>query len=71
MVEDIQKKTEELLLLYFDNEGGDVENVMLNEVEQSVLITFKDHKSNAVTVHVKYYYISIRVVLKKLEIALC
>nr|XP_033473820.1 poly(ADP-ribose) polymerase family member 14-related sequence 1 [Epinephelus lanceolatus] len=45
VVEDIQNFSEDLLRLYFENAGGDVENVVLDEVEQSVIITFKDHKA--------------------------
>ncbi|XP_069389111.1 protein mono-ADP-ribosyltransferase PARP14-like [Paralichthys olivaceus] len=45
VVEDIQNLNEDLLYLYFENAGGDVENVLLNEVEQFALITFKDNKA--------------------------
>lgn len=42
VVEDIQNINEEILCLYLEHEGGDVENVELNEAEQSAVITFKD-----------------------------
>ncbi|XP_035532032.1 poly(ADP-ribose) polymerase family member 14-related sequence 1 isoform X1 [Morone saxatilis] len=45
VVEDLENFSEDLIRLYFDNAGGDVENVVLNEVEQSAIITFKDHKA--------------------------
>lgn len=48
LVEDIGDFSEELLRLFFENAGGDVENVDLNELEQSGIITFKDHKGRAV-----------------------
>ncbi|XP_074514233.1 poly(ADP-ribose) polymerase family member 14-related sequence 1 [Sebastes fasciatus] len=44
-VEDLRNFSEDLLRLYFENAGGDVENVVLNEAEQSVIITFKDDKA--------------------------
>ncbi|XP_059199634.1 poly(ADP-ribose) polymerase family member 14-related sequence 1 isoform X3 [Centropristis striata] len=45
IVDDIQNFGEDLLRLYFETAGGDVENLELNEEEQSVIITFKDHKA--------------------------
>lgn len=45
VVEDLQNFSEDVLHLYFDSAGGDVENVVLNEAEQSAIITFKDHKA--------------------------
>uniref|UniRef100_A0A3Q3M6T9 Poly [ADP-ribose] polymerase n=1 Tax=Mastacembelus armatus TaxID=205130 RepID=A0A3Q3M6T9_9TELE len=54
VVEDIQSVSEDLLHLYFENEGGEVEDVALNQVEQSAIITFKDHKGSSVT---KLYHI--------------
>lgn len=42
VVENIRKYSEDVLGLYFDNVGGDVENITLNEEEQSAVITFKD-----------------------------
>lgn len=44
VVEDLPNVSEDLLQLYFEGEGLEVENVVLNEVEQSVIITFEDHK---------------------------
>ncbi|XP_025999849.1 poly(ADP-ribose) polymerase family member 14-related sequence 1 isoform X3 [Astatotilapia calliptera] len=45
LVDDILHFSEEVLQLYFENEGGDVEEVFLNEAEQSAVITFKDHRA--------------------------
>ncbi|XP_041806597.1 poly(ADP-ribose) polymerase family member 14-related sequence 1 isoform X2 [Chelmon rostratus] len=45
LVEDLRNVSEDLLRLYFENAGGDVENVVLDEVEQSAIITFNDHKA--------------------------
>ncbi|KAK9537952.1 hypothetical protein VZT92_005522 [Zoarces viviparus] len=45
VVEDIRHFSEDLLRLYFENAGGDVENVVLNATEQSVIITFEDRKA--------------------------
>ncbi|XP_023278825.1 poly [ADP-ribose] polymerase 14-like [Seriola lalandi dorsalis] len=44
-VEDVQNFNEDLLQMYFDKEGGDVENVLFNEAEQSAIITFQNHKA--------------------------
>ncbi|XP_070693875.1 poly(ADP-ribose) polymerase family member 14-related sequence 1 [Pempheris klunzingeri] len=54
-VEDIQNFGEDHLRLYFENAGGDVENVTLNEVEQSAIITFKDHKAAQKIVEKKHH----------------
>ncbi|XP_028992073.1 poly(ADP-ribose) polymerase family member 14-related sequence 1 [Betta splendens] len=35
---------EDILRMVFENAGGTVEKVVLNQVEQSAIITFKDHK---------------------------
>ncbi|XP_034416748.1 poly(ADP-ribose) polymerase family member 14-related sequence 1 isoform X2 [Cyclopterus lumpus] len=43
VVEDVQHFSDDLFRLYFENEGGDVESVVLNEKEQSVIITFEDY----------------------------
>ncbi|KAG8000828.1 Poly [ADP-ribose] polymerase 14 [Nibea albiflora] len=45
VVEDLQDTSEDLLRLYFENVGGDVENVELNEGDQSAIITFKEYKA--------------------------
>ncbi|XP_035860523.1 poly(ADP-ribose) polymerase family member 14-related sequence 1 isoform X2 [Sander lucioperca] len=45
VVEDIRYISEDLLRLYFENAGGDVEKVVLNEAEQTLFITFKDLKA--------------------------
>ncbi|XP_063354462.1 protein mono-ADP-ribosyltransferase PARP14-like isoform X2 [Pelmatolapia mariae] len=45
LVDDILHFSEEVLQLYFENEGGDVEEVLLNEAHQSAVITFKDHRA--------------------------
>ncbi|XP_030613963.1 protein mono-ADP-ribosyltransferase PARP14-like [Archocentrus centrarchus] len=41
----VHYNSEEYLHPYFENEGGDVEDVIVNEVEQSAVITFKDHQA--------------------------
>ena len=48
LVEDLQNLSEDLLCLYFENAGWDVEDVVLNEEEESAIITFKDHEGSAV-----------------------
>lgn len=45
LVDDILHFSEEVLQLYFENEGGDVEEVFINEAHQSAVITFKDHRA--------------------------
>lgn len=42
LVEDIQDLSKDVLCLYFEKEGGDVESVELNETEQSAIVTFKN-----------------------------
>lgn len=55
VVEDLTHFNEDLLRLYFENMGGDVDKVVLNEVEQTAIITFKDHRGIAVTLHIKQF----------------
>lgn len=50
VAEDLGDSDEDLLRLYFDGKAGEVDNVALNEVEQSAIITFKDHKGNTVLI---------------------
>ncbi|KAM7380823.1 hypothetical protein PAMP_004095 [Pampus punctatissimus] len=49
VIEDVKTRNfdfeEDHLRLYFTSEGSDVENVTLNEAEQSAVITFKDPKA--------------------------
>ncbi|XP_063743501.1 LOW QUALITY PROTEIN: poly(ADP-ribose) polymerase family member 14-related sequence 1 [Eleginops maclovinus] len=45
LVDDTQSFGEDFLRIYFENAGGDVENLVLNEAEQSATITFEDHKA--------------------------
>ncbi|XP_026232456.1 poly(ADP-ribose) polymerase family member 14-related sequence 1 isoform X2 [Anabas testudineus] len=45
LAEDIQNLSEDIIRLYFENEGGDVEDIVLNQVEQSAIITFKEHQA--------------------------
>ncbi|KAM6978444.1 poly(ADP-ribose) polymerase family member 14-related sequence 1 [Tautogolabrus adspersus] len=45
LVDDVKSINEDFLRLYFENAGGEVENVELNEVEQSAIITFKEPKA--------------------------
>ncbi len=52
LVEDLRNISEDHLHLYFDNAGGDVELVELNEEEQTAIITFQDHKGSAVMLHI-------------------
>lgn len=54
VAEDIQNFSEDILRLYFENIGADVENIVLNQVDQSAIITFTDPKGSAVTGHIKY-----------------
>ncbi|XP_061595022.1 protein mono-ADP-ribosyltransferase PARP14-like [Cololabis saira] len=42
LVENIQNTNVDMLQLYFENEGGDVDDLNLNEAEQSAVITFED-----------------------------
>lgn len=42
LVEDAENMSEEYLALYFENAGGAVESVVVNEVDQSAIITFKE-----------------------------
>lgn len=53
VAEDIHNFSEDIIRLYFENVGGDVENVVLNEAEQSAIITFK-HRKGTVNLY-KYY----------------
>ncbi|XP_030614073.1 protein mono-ADP-ribosyltransferase PARP14-like [Archocentrus centrarchus] len=55
LVDDIHNNSEEYLHLYFENEGGDVEDVIVNEVEQSAVITFKDHQAFKKIMKRKHY----------------
>ncbi|XP_070832442.1 poly(ADP-ribose) polymerase family member 14-related sequence 1 isoform X2 [Chaetodon trifascialis] len=45
IVEDLPNVNEDFLRLYFECACGDVENVVLDEVQRSAIITFKDHKA--------------------------
>ncbi|KAK1902579.1 Protein mono-ADP-ribosyltransferase PARP14 [Dissostichus eleginoides] len=45
LVDDTHRFGDDFLRLYFENAGGNVENVVLNEAEQSATITFEDHKA--------------------------
>ncbi|MED6251548.1 hypothetical protein ATANTOWER_032550 [Ataeniobius toweri] len=44
VVEGISDCSVDMLCLYFESKGGDVEDVQLNEAEQSAVITFKNHQ---------------------------
>ncbi|XP_007552357.1 poly(ADP-ribose) polymerase family member 14-related sequence 1 isoform X1 [Poecilia formosa] len=44
VVEGVSNCSEDMLCLYFESKGGDVEDVQLNEAEQSAVIIFKNHK---------------------------
>lgn len=43
----------DFLIMYFENAGGDIEDVILNEEEQSAIITLKDPKGSAATVQIE------------------
>nr|XP_020500425.1 protein mono-ADP-ribosyltransferase PARP14-like isoform X1 [Labrus bergylta] len=45
LVDDVKSNCEDYLRLYFEKAGGEVENVVVNEVEQSAFITFKEPKA--------------------------
>ncbi|KAM9365083.1 poly(ADP-ribose) polymerase family member 14-related sequence 1 isoform 2-T2 [Pholidichthys leucotaenia] len=45
IVDDTRNLSDDILHLYFENQVGDVEDVVLNKEEQSAIITFKDHKA--------------------------
>uniref|UniRef100_UPI0037E7907B poly(ADP-ribose) polymerase family member 14-related sequence 1 isoform X1 n=1 Tax=Semicossyphus pulcher TaxID=241346 RepID=UPI0037E7907B len=45
LIDDVQDISDDFLRLYFENAGGDLEDFELNKVEQSAIITFKDHKA--------------------------
>ncbi|XP_060909810.1 poly(ADP-ribose) polymerase family member 14-related sequence 1 isoform X2 [Labrus mixtus] len=45
LVDDVKSNCEDYLRLYFEKVGGEVENVVVNEVEQSAFITFKEPKA--------------------------
>ncbi|XP_054908738.1 poly(ADP-ribose) polymerase family member 14-related sequence 1 isoform X2 [Poeciliopsis prolifica] len=44
VVEGLSDCSEDMLSLYFESKGGDVEDVQLNEAEQSAVIKFKNHQ---------------------------
>ncbi|XP_032422912.1 protein mono-ADP-ribosyltransferase PARP14-like isoform X2 [Xiphophorus hellerii] len=44
MVEGVSDCSEDMLCLYFESKGGDVEDVQLNEAEQSAVVIFKNHQ---------------------------
>lgn len=44
LVEDAENIGEEYLASYFNTEGGELESVVKNEVDQSAIITFKEQK---------------------------
>ncbi|TWW80510.1 Poly [ADP-ribose] polymerase 14 [Takifugu flavidus] len=45
LVEGAENIGEEFLALYFENAGGEVESVVVDEVDQSAIITFKEQKA--------------------------
>ncbi|KAM4731160.1 LOW QUALITY PROTEIN: poly(ADP-ribose) polymerase family member 14-related sequence 1 [Anableps anableps] len=44
VVEGVSDCSEDMMCLYFESKGGDVEDIQLNEAEQSAVITFKNHQ---------------------------
>lgn len=45
VVEGFSDCSEDMLCLYFESKGGDVEDLQLNEAEESAVITFKKHQA--------------------------
>ncbi|KAM4561028.1 poly(ADP-ribose) polymerase family member 14-related sequence 1 isoform 1-T1 [Fundulus diaphanus] len=45
VVEGASDISEDILSLYFESKGGEVEDVQLNEAEQTAVITFKNHQA--------------------------
>lgn len=60
LAEDIQNISEDIIRLYFENEGGDVEDVEYNQVEQSAVITFKENKGSVFTSTCKYGCVNVQ-----------
>lgn len=54
LVDDTLNLNEEHLHLYFENEGGNVEDVVLNEAERSAVITFQDHQGSLLKLDFEY-----------------
>lgn len=44
LVEGAENIGEEFLALYFEDVGGEVESVVVDDVDQSAIITFKEQK---------------------------
>ncbi|XP_023192015.1 poly [ADP-ribose] polymerase 14-like isoform X3 [Xiphophorus maculatus] len=44
VVDGVADCSEDILCLYFEDQGGEVEDVQLNEAEQSAVVTFKKHQ---------------------------
>lgn len=44
LVEDAENIGEEDLALHFKTEGGELESIVMDEVDQSAIITFKEQK---------------------------
>lgn len=42
LVEDMENISKDLLEMYFETVGGEVESVVVNELDQSAIITFKE-----------------------------
>ncbi|KAM9851030.1 poly(ADP-ribose) polymerase family member 14-related sequence 1 [Aulostomus maculatus] len=55
VVEDIKNFNEDLLSLYFEKEGWDVESVVVDKAEQSAVITFTDHEAVHKLLKKKHY----------------
>ncbi|XP_015226855.1 PREDICTED: poly [ADP-ribose] polymerase 14-like isoform X1 [Cyprinodon variegatus] len=54
VVEGFSDCSEDMLHLYFESKGGDVEDVKLNEAEQSAVITFKENQAAKKVMNVKH-----------------
>ncbi|XP_042351029.1 poly(ADP-ribose) polymerase family member 14-related sequence 1 [Plectropomus leopardus] len=74
LIEDIQNFSEDVLSLYLENAGWEVEHVALIEEEQSAIITFKDHKAVQKIIkkkhHIKHEEIKVYPYYKSLGTAL-
>ncbi|XP_034043176.1 protein mono-ADP-ribosyltransferase PARP14-like isoform X1 [Thalassophryne amazonica] len=55
LMEGTQNYNADFLHLYFENAGGNVENIVVNEEEQSAVITFNDHKAVQRTLKKKHH----------------
>ncbi|XP_074550674.1 poly(ADP-ribose) polymerase family member 14-related sequence 1 isoform X2 [Halichoeres trimaculatus] len=57
LVDDVKTFSEDYLRLYFENDGGEVDNFELMEAEHSAIITFKDNKDAQKVLKKKVHHI--------------